>query len=256
MKILARTQMLSQFSIIDSLAVIKTLGFDGVEICVECQDWSLNNLDSIPVDAIRERVIELNLAPLSFSLHQDYVYNDELFEMTKTAIQMTPSLGTNIFVFSGAQKRTGGKNEWERMVDRTRILTAVAEDCGVILAKEFEPGFVVGCTQELIRLFEEIPSPHLAANLDLGHVFICDPQPVEAIYQLGQKIIHGHISGMPTGVHDHVLMSEGDMDLRVLLRALRDVGFSSGLALDLYKYDYQAVAKESITYFHDLLSLP
>jgi sugar phosphate isomerase/epimerase len=143
MEILARTQMLSQYSIYDSLAVIKTLGFDGVEICVERQDWSLNNLDSIPVDAIREQVIELNLAPHSFSLHQDYVYNDELFEMTKTAIQMTPSLGTNIFVFSGAKKRTGGENEWKRMVDRTRILTAVAEECGVILAKEFEPGFVV-----------------------------------------------------------------------------------------------------------------
>lgn len=254
MKILARTQMLSQYSIFDSLAVIKTLGFDGVEICVERKDWSLNNLDSIPVDAIRARVAELNLAPYSFSLHQDYVYDDENFEMTKTAIQMTPSLGTNIFVFSGAKKRTGDKNEWNRMVDRTRILTAIAEDYGVILAKEFEPEFVVGSTQELIQLFEEIPSPHLAANLDLGHVFICDPQPVQSIHQLGEKIIHGHISGMPVGVHDHVLMSEGDMDLPAFLRALKEIGFSNGLALDLYKYDYEAVAKESIKHFHDLLS--
>ena len=178
MKILARTQMLSQYSILDSLAVIKALGFDGVEICVERKDWSLNSLDSIPVEAIRERVVDLNLAPYSFSLHQDYVYNDVIFEMTKAAIQMTPAFGTNIFVFGGAKKRTGDKNEWNRMVDRTRILTAIAEDHGVILAKEFEPEFVVGSTQELIQLFDEIPSTHLAANLDLGHVFICDPQPV------------------------------------------------------------------------------
>ena len=253
MKILGRTQMLSQYSLIDSLAVIKGLGFDGVEICMERQDWSLLDLDSLPVDAIQERVTELNLTPYSFSLHQDYVYNDNLFEMTKTAIQMTPTLGTNIFVFSGAQKRTGDKHEWQRMVDRTRQLTAVAKDNGVILAKEFEPGFVVGSTQELIRLFEEIPSPHLAANLDLGHVFICDPQPVESIHQLGEKIVHCHISGMPAGVHDHVLMSEGDMDLPVFLGALRDIGFHQGLALDLYKYDYESVATESVAYFKKLL---
>ena len=45
------------------------------------------------------------------------------------------------------------------------------------------------------------------------------------------------------------------MDLPSFLRALKDIGFNNGLALDLYKYDYEAVAKESITYFHDLLSL-
>ena len=253
MKILGRTQMLSQYSLIDSLAIIKGLGFDGVEICVERQDWSLLDLDSLPVDAIREQVSILNLAPYSFSLHQDYIYNDERFEMTKTAIRMTPALGANIFVFSGAKKRTGDKHEWQRMVDRTRTLTAHAEENGVILAKEFEPGFVVGSTQELIRLFQEIPSPHLAANLDLGHVFICDPQPVESIHQLGDKIVHCHISGMPADVHDHVLMSEGDMDLPVYLRALKEIGFDQGLALDLYKYDYQAVAKESIAYFKQLL---
>ena len=155
MKILGRTQMLSQYSLIDSLSIIKGLGFDGVEICVERQDWSLLDLDSLPIDAIREQVGELNLAPYSFSLHQDYVYNDERFEMTKTAIQMTPALGTNIFVFGGAKKRTGDKYEWQRMVERTRQLTALAEDNGVILAKEFEPGFVVGSTQELIQLFED-----------------------------------------------------------------------------------------------------
>ena len=253
MKILGRTQMLSQYSLIDSLEIIKELGFDGVEICVERQDWSLINLDSLPVNAIREQVSKLNLAPYSFSLHQDYIYNDELFEMTKAAIRMTPALGTNIFVFGVTKKKTKDKYEWQRMVDRTRILTALAEDSGVILAKEFEPGFVVGSTQQLIRLFEEIPSPHLAANLDLGHIFICDHQPVESIHQLGEKIVHCHISGMPAGVHDHVLMSEGDMDLPIYLRALKEIGFNQGLALDLYKYDYEAVAKESVAYFKQLL---
>ena len=129
MKILGRTQMLSQYSLIDSLSIIKALGFDGVEICLERQDWSLLDLDSLPVDAIRERVVEYNLAPHSFSLHQDYIYNDELLEMTKAAIRMTPTLGTNIFVFGGARKRTGDKHEWQRMVDRTYLYGEAGLTC-------------------------------------------------------------------------------------------------------------------------------
>ena len=43
------------------------------------------------------------------------------------------------------------------------------------------------------------------------------------------------------------------MELPVYLRALKNIGFNQGLALDLYKYDYEAVAKESVAYFKQLL---
>ena len=59
---------------------------------------------------------------------------------------------------------------------------------------------------------------------------------------------------MPKMIHDHLLMSEGDMELLVYLHALKDIGFNGGIALDLYKYDYEAVAEESILCFHDLLT--
>jgi sugar phosphate isomerase/epimerase len=76
---------------------------------------------------------------------------------------------------------------------------------------------------------------------------------LDSIDQLGEKIIHCHISGMPSKIHDHVLMSEGDLDLASYLNALKEIGFNGGLALDLYKYDYEAVAVESVIYFKDLL---
>ena len=44
------------------------------------------------------------------------------------------------------------------------------------------------------------------------------------------------------------------MELLVYLHALKDIGFNGGMALDLYKYDYEAVAEESILCFHDLLA--
>lgn len=254
MRILGRTQMLSQYSLLDSLDVIKRLGYDGVEICVERKDWSFNDLDNIPADAIRKRVAELGLQPHSFSFHQDYIYGDEVFELTKKAIKMTQDFGTNIFIFGGVKKKTGDKAEWDRMIERTLALVEVAVHHGVILAQEFEPDFIVGSTEELLQLFEEIPSPHLAANVDLGHVFICDPDPIQAIHRIGDKIAHCHISGMPIGKHDHLIPQEGDMDLDLYLRTLHDVGFDGALALDLYKYDYEAVSKDAVPYLHKLVS--
>jgi sugar phosphate isomerase/epimerase len=187
-------------------------------------------------------------------LHQDYIYDDRLLQETKKAIRMTRAVGTDVFVFSGTKKRTGDQAEWDRMIARTRELVEVAEECGVTLAEEFEPDFIVGSTADLLHLFDEIPSPNLAANLDLGHVFLCDPDPMAAIAQLGSKIVHGHVENMRAGVHDHLRPQEGDMDLGAYVAALSAAGFEGGLALDMYRYDYEAEAPAAIAFLRDLIA--
>lgn len=253
MKLMGRTQPLDAYPVLDALEVIKQLGFDGVEICLENEDVSPETLTPSRIASIRAKVETLGLAPYSISYHKDYLYDDTLFERTKSAIQMTPEFGTRLFVFSGPAKRPDDPDAWDRMVDRTRTLTELAQAYGVILAEEFEPGFVVGSTADLLRLFEAIPSPALAANLDLGHVFLCDPDPLEAIRQVGEKVVHCHIENMAAGVHDHKLPQEGDMDLGAYLRVLDEIGYEGGLSLDLYGYDYEAVAPDAIAYLRDLL---
>jgi sugar phosphate isomerase/epimerase len=55
------------------------------------------------------------------------------------------------------------------------------------------------------------------------------------------------------GVHDHLIPQEGDMDLAAYLAVLAGTSFTGGLALDLYKYDYEAVAGEAIAYLRGLI---
>ena len=254
MKILARTQPLDQYPIHDGLRLIERLGFDGVEVCLENPDLAPDDLTEAQALSVGSLINELGLHPHSVSYHKDYIYHDLELDRTKRAIALTPAFGTDLFVFAGTRKRTGDEQEWARMVERTRELADTAEACGVILAEEFEPGFIVGSTAELLRLFDQVSSPHLAANLDLGHVFLCDPDPLEAIQQVGERIVHCHIENMATGVHQHLLPHEGDMDLAAYLEALARVGFRGGLALDLYKVDYAAVAPEAIAYLRGLLA--
>ncbi len=247
MMIFGRTQPLARYPILDCLPVLHRLGFDGVELCMENDDLAPAIVTPHLAAEVRARATALFRA-YSVGYHKDYIYDDTFFELTKRAIALTPDFGANILVFSGTHKRTGDAVEWQRMIERTRALVDVAASYGVVLAQEFEPGFIVGSTADLLRLFDEIPSPHLAANLDLGHVFLCDPAPLDAIRQIGDKIMHCHVENMARGVHDHLLPTEGDMDLGAYIRTLAEVGFTGGLALDLYKYDYEAIAPAAIAY--------
>ncbi|MFN2286073.1 MAG: sugar phosphate isomerase/epimerase family protein [Anaerolineae bacterium] len=253
MYISARTQMFHRYSILDSLNVIKQLGFDGVEIGFLRADWSMISLDQMPVAAIRERLAQLGLGPNAVSMHSDYIFDDSILARIKETIPVVRDFGTHILIINGAKKRTGDDAEWQLMVERTHELVRVAEAHDVVLALEFEPDFVVGSTADLLRLFAAIPSPNLAANLDIGHVFLCDPDPLDAIARLGGKIVHCHIEDMPAGKHDHRLPGEGDMDLGAYIRALRGAGFDGAMALDLYAYDYEAIAKDTVALLHTLI---
>ncbi len=256
MKICGRTQMLDQYSFCDSFRVMKKLGFDGVEICLENRKWEVREelFDSRYLESCKEVLQEVNMGTFSLSYHCDYIYNDICFENLKKAIPVARILGTEIFVFSGGRKQTGDADEWNLMVNRTKELVEIAESNGIILANEPEPKLVVRTTADLIRLFNEVDSDHLSCNMDLGHSFLCDPDPLEAIRELGSKIVHTHVENMKQGIHNHLLPQEGDMDLAIYLNELSKIGFDGGMALDLYNYDYEQVAPAAVDFLKNMIS--
>jgi sugar phosphate isomerase/epimerase len=253
MKIFGRTQPLERYPVLESLSVIKRLGFDGVEVCLETADMAPDTLTPGRIDAVRDRIETLGLVPYSVGYHRDYIYDDREFALTRLAISAAHRLGSSMLIFSGTAARTDDEAEWQRMLERTAQLLEEAEKHGIVLAQEFEPGFVVGSTAELLRLFKELPSPYLAANVDIGHLFLCDPDPIASIGAIGSRIVHGHVENMAAGVHDHLLPTEGDMDLSAYMAALHGAGFTGGLALDLYRHDYEAVAPAQIAYLRSLI---
>jgi sugar phosphate isomerase/epimerase len=247
--------MIDQYPFCESFQVLKNLGFDGVEICLEKRNWELRQelFQNEYLDACKEALSVLSLSPFSVSYHCDYIYKDTAFEYMKKLIPAARHLGAEIVVFSGTKKQSADADEWMLMKSKTKELVGIAEHNGIILANEPEPNFIVGTTQELLRLFDEIPSDNLACNLDLGHVFLCDPDPMKAIQLLGSKVVHAHVENMQTGVHRHLLPQQGDMDLKAYFEALNRIEFKGGMALDIYDYDYQKEAPEAIAYLRSLL---
>ena len=245
--------MITASSLPSAIGRIGELGFDGVEICLERKDWTVYPFDGETAKESREAADRAGCESRSLSFHQDYIYNDEKFAETKRLILLTRSVGARVFVFSGCRKTDSDPGEWERTVNRTRELSRVAEDSGVTLALEFEPGFVVGSTDDLFRIFGEVDSPNLCANLDLGHVFLVDRDPLQSIRSLGERIAHCHVENMAAGKHRHLLPWEGDMDLPAYIDALKEIGFAGNLAVDMYDYAYDEIADRCIKYLRELI---
>lgn len=252
MHFLGRTQTLSELPIETCLEKLKQAGFDGVELCLEHPDIAPDKLTAGRLRELAKFAKDLGLSHNSVSFHSNYIHDNKLLAETIKAIELTREFNTKVLVIGGTGKRSHDSIEWDLMIKRTRELVHAAERNGVILAKEFEPGFIVGNTSELIWMFEQLPSNNLQANLDLGHVFLCDPDPIAAIYSLEGKIAHCHIEDMATGVHKHLLPGEGDMDFPVYFTALKDIGFDGMLGLDLYGVDYLAVAPQSLTFLRGI----
>jgi sugar phosphate isomerase/epimerase len=253
MRFCGRTQPLRHYPIGECLGVIARLGFDGVELCLENDDLHVPLLTPEKVAAVAERIAALGLTPFSVSDHRDYVHDDAIFAELQQAIALAPAFGAEVFVFGGGPARGTWAEEWPNLVARTRVLVQVAEAHDVALANEFEPGFLLDSTAKLMQLFDAVPSAYFGANLDLGHAFLCDPDPLGAIRALGTKIYHCHIENMAAGVHSHLLPHEGDMDLGAYLATLAEVGFDGGLALDLYAHDYEAIAPSALAYMRGIM---
>lgn len=251
MNLLGRTQTLN-YPILDCLKILKDLGFDGAEICLENNDISPSILDIDIAHRIRDYSFKLGLTPCSVSYHKDYINNDNLFNETKKAIRLTSEFGANIFVFSGCVSK-GLADEWNHMLKRTKELVEIAEGCGIVLAEEFEPNFIVGTTENLHRLFDAIPSPNLTANVDIGHVFLCDSDSVAALKSLEGKIGHCHIENMKSGVHKHLPPDEGDMDFEKYIKVLYSIGFNGPMALDLYDCEYAVIALRAVPYIRNII---
>jgi sugar phosphate isomerase/epimerase len=251
-----RTQMMDAYPVTQALERMKELGFNGAEICVEDLGFGIRPelLDRGCLADIAATARSLGLDSWSYSYHADYIRSDEVLDRTVRTIRLTPELGTDLFVFSGGRsnKRADSSAEWQALVDRTRILVHEAEACGVRLALETEPGFICGTTEQLLCLMDVLGSPALCCNMDIGHSFLCDPDPIASIEALGNRIVHCHLEDMKRGVHDHLLPGRGHMDLRAFIDAIGRTGFAGPAALDLYGYDYETVVPQALAYLRQL----
>jgi sugar phosphate isomerase/epimerase len=257
--IAGRNQALNQRTLEDGFRTLKAAGADAVELCHEHPAISPERMTAPDGEQFARRVgamvAEAGLRPSAVGWHCEYVTDERNFERLLKLIPLVPAFSTDVFITCGVG-RGEAPNKAKLLVERTRALCDAAEEASVRLAIEAEPGFLVSDVDALLRLCEEVGSESLCANLDLGHVFLTESDPVGAIRRLGRRTVHCHVEGMAKGVHKHLLPWEGDLKLAPCLRALAQAGFDGALALDLHTADYAATAPACFSYLRGLFDAP
>ena len=246
MLLYGRTQPLAELPLGEAIDAIARTGFEGIEICLENPELAPATLtEQLARDTIK-RVRDAGLKSWSVSYHVDYLRKDDMLEGSLKALRLMHAFEANVFIFSSIRCEAPTEAEWNLLKARTQPMIEAAEAAGVTLAQEPEPNFLIGSTAAMHKFMELVPSPRLGVNMDIGHCFLRDPDPMAAIRSLKGRIVHCHVENMPQGEHKHLPPDQGDMNLADYFNVLAEIGFRGGMALDLYKVDYLAVAERTL----------
>jgi len=167
------------------------------------------------------------------------------------AIEMAADLGAPVVsTWSGApDPGTTREENMSRLARGLEILCTSAEENGVTIGFEPEPGMFIDTLAGWRELRALVPHPRLGLTLDLGHV-LCEPEgdPAAAVTAHGKEIVNVQIEDMKRGVHEHLPFGQGDLDLPAALRALSEAGYGGLIGVELSRDSHRAVeaVRESI----------
>ncbi|MFC1713584.1 sugar phosphate isomerase/epimerase family protein [Candidatus Poribacteria bacterium] len=220
-------------SVLEELARI---GFDGAELCLESADMRPENFTQARADEIKKFMDGLGLEIASVSYHADAESGDQRRLNTFKSVEIAQWLGTDVLIINAERTREGEKEEqWQELVDRLKDLTAFAEKHGVNVAIEPEPLLIVDDINDMLRMIDDVGSPNLKVNLDVGHAYITDPDLPDSIRRLGDAIVHAHLEDIKDKVHSHLELGEGDIDFDAMHKAFEETGYSGFYVADLFR---------------------
>ena len=164
-------------------------------------------------------------------------------DFLKRSISIAADLGAPVVsLWSGAAEPGSDPAEnLRRLAAALEGLCARADEEGVTLGFEPEPGMFVDTLAGWRDLRARVPHRRLGLTLDVGHV-LCEPggDPAAAIRDHGAEIVNVQIEDMKRGVHEHLPFGEGDLDLPAAVKALVEVGYAGMVGVELSRDSHRA----------------
>ena len=261
MKLGYGTYGMPDLPVLDVLAVVKRIGYDGVELCcLPGTPAEPGNLGRELRGRIRDGLVELELELPALMLSLNAVAADQEQELAKLrdacALALDLAFGSAPVLVS----TTGGRAaQWEaerdRVADNIAAYAQVAGDAGLTFALEPHVGGVVHRPDQAEWVRQRVSSEALAFNYDESH-FQLQGLPVEESARI--MVPHAaatHLKdarGDPQNV-TFLLPGEGDFDYPAFFRLLHALGYDGYVTVEVsamvWRADgYDAVAGAEFAY--------
>ena len=176
------------------------------------------------------------------------------------AIDLAADLGSPIVsIWSGAVEPDTPPGDAAFSTLATRLVPTLehAAAKGVALCFEPEPGMLVQTIDDYLRLCghlskrTELP---LALTIDTGHLAAGEAPPWDTrVIAAGPVLRNVQLDDAATGVHEHLMFGDGDVDFRAIARALTSIGYDGPCSVELSRHSHDAarVAKAAIRFLRD-----
>lgn len=266
MKLAYSSNAYRRFPIAEAIERIATLGYQGMELMADAPHaWPADTTDR-ELHAIRDRLqaFDLRLSNVNAFMttaigdfwHPSWIEADPAarrsrLQHTVRALYLAAKLGApSITTEPGGPLDAGISREQalDWFEEGLREALPHAEEAGVSLLVEPEPGLLVENAEQFLSLAGRIDSPMLGLNFDVGH-FFCVGDPLEStIARLAKHTRHYHLEDIAaTRVHEHLVPGQGAIDFAKVLAAVRNTGYDGWLTVELYPYldDPDAAGQEA-----------
>lgn len=265
------TNGLAHHRLRDAIDLLAGLGYDGIAITPDVGELDLFDLRPDRVRAVREHAEERGVA-ISIETGARYVLDpfrkhrpnlmdpsakgrERRVDHYRRSIDLAADLGASVVsIWSGAAyelvsgdapgaDRALSEPLWERLAAALVPVLDHARSRSVRIGFEPEPGMFVERPAGYLELARRLGSRsgELGLTLDLGHLVVTGDVPATSqIRALKAHLVHVHLDDARAGVHEHLQLGSGELDLSSCLAALKDIGFGGMAAVELSRDSHRA----------------
>jgi sugar phosphate isomerase/epimerase len=253
------TNAFVRHSVFEAVETIAGIGYDGVEILADTPHLYALSVTKEDVERLQRVLGRTGLAVANINANTVAGYYgrsfwEPLFEpslanpdedarawrvnYTKRCIDLAREFGsTSVSVTSGRMVPGTPPEEALKFLTRSlKDLIPYAEERGVKIGIEYEPGLLIECCDELAVLLDEVDSSWLGANWDIGHSHVAGEEPEAVLASLSSRVFHVHLEDIRGRKHYHRIPGEGDLDINRIFRALKGAGYDRLITVELYTY--------------------
>lgn len=253
------TNILTKYTLLDSLGIIAGSGFRGVEILADKPHAYPPDMDEAAIVRVNTKLRKHGLMVANINANTSAGYfsgppvpdnfepslinpKPELrlwrVQYTIQALKMAVGLRSrNISICSGPV--TDGQTPqqaYELFKASLQDILPAADEANVNVGIEYEPGHLIGDCKILLELIGEINHARLGANFDVGHAAVNGEDVADTIRKIGPRIFHVHMDDIRAQKHEHLAPGFGELDFPKILDAFDEIDYGGFLTWELYPY--------------------
>jgi L-ribulose-5-phosphate 3-epimerase len=274
------TNGLANHDLLDAIDLLAEIGYAGISITLDHR--ALNPFDDrldAQLDEVADRLAKRHLRCVietgarflldSRNKHEPTLVSPatearaQRVDFLSRAIDIAARLDADcVSIWSGVVRDGAGRQEGlARLLEGLPAVLTEAERKSVALAFEPEPDMLIDTLDRYDELLHElaamgVDSSRLRLTIDVGHLHCLKELPIaQKIRQYSDRLANVHIEDMRSGVHEHLMFGEGEIDFPPVIAALAQIRYDGLVSVELSRHSHEGpqAARRAYNYLRPLV---